>query len=118
MPTYCLTCDACARKEEVNAPMGGLPQRWPCKCGKPMRRDYAAEGIRIHGDPETTSFEIDKNLADRYGNVEVRNNLVSRSLADVPGARTQTLADGKRYAVFSSHSDRRKTLKRMGINES
>lgn len=48
MPIYCYVCDGCGLTGELTAPVADRNARIRCqRCGQLMRRDIAAEGVKI-----------------------------------------------------------------------
>lgn len=121
MPTYCYECPICGAKAEIVRPRP-VKRKTCANCPGYMNRDYHAEAVAVYTDPDVTTADIERNVADRakiIGDRGARGNManraLSRSLARTPGVRKMVGKDGKRYAVFANKADRRKTLARLGI---
>lgn len=80
-----------------------------------MRRDWGAERSFVVGDPEFGSSDVDDYCRRKDEKREVAQPVLSRSLARVPGLNKITGPDGRRYAIFSSRSDRARKLKGLGL---
>jgi len=122
MPEYCYECLTCGHKHATYLPMSRYQERPLCGCGAIMQRDFAAERVGVSVDKDTSSDDIEQNLAQRHDGRTLRGRAVehpvlSLSMAHVAGVPKVRAKDGKTYGVFRNRKHRQAVMQKLQIHE-